>query len=57
MFSALYHIPLNEGLDYPLLDYSSYLTIHGERGDLAGLVKNATQIMIFLSHHMWAEND
>ena len=28
-----------------------------ERGDLAEFVKNASQIMIFLPNHMWAEND
>ena len=28
----------------------------GEDGDLAILKKNASQIMIFLPHYMWAEN-
>ena len=31
----------------PLLDYFSYLTIYGDRGDLAQFGKNATHIMIF----------
>ena len=32
--------------------------MHGNRGDLAEFGrKNATQIMIFFPHYMWAENE
>ena len=31
--------------------------VNGDCGDLAKFGKNATKIMIFLPHYMWAENN
>ena len=45
-------------IHYPLLDYFSYLTIYGDRGDLGEIgKKNATKIMMFLPRYIWAENN